>query len=333
MSDTATQEKSMTEEQTVYRETPTVGKIAAALAKAQATITSPPRNREVQVFSKRTNSKYKFKYATLDSIIDHVRKPLTENGMWFAQVLEGDGQGKYRLVTRLLHESGEQIESRTPLLVDGASNQEFGSALTYMRRYALTAMLGIAADEDDDANAADGNTVEKSGALITGPHNITKLKELSKVMYNDLQACGEEGQLVAFLNSREFTEWAEQVQRDRPQWWHGEGDAAGFQTHIDKKRADIAEAEPVQQQPTQEQKIKDFLKRPILAFPDKMNDGDFCVKMQEAAHLAPDTATLDKLVAANQKRIDKLDGDNTEALRATIENAREQINQLEAAGA
>lgn len=143
-----------------------IDKIAQALAKAQSEITSPPRNREVTVKTK-TGGSYKFKYATLDSIIDHVRAPLTRNGIWFIQTLESDGGGRYRLVTTLTHESGQYITSETPLLVGGAGNQEFGSALTYMRRYALTALLGIAADEDDDANRADGNTIEQSRERTT----------------------------------------------------------------------------------------------------------------------------------------------------------------------
>jgi hypothetical protein len=132
-----------------------VDKLAAALAKAQSAITCPDRNREVEVKTNKGYT-YTFKYTTLDHIIEHVRKPLTENGLWFTQILEGD-QGKYRLVTRLMHSSGQYVESHTPLLVENPGNQQFGSALTYMRRYSLTAMLGLAADEDDDANAADGN--------------------------------------------------------------------------------------------------------------------------------------------------------------------------------
>lgn len=138
-----------------------VGQLTLALAKAQAEIAAPARNREVKVATK-SGSTYSFRYATLDAVIDVVRGPLTKNGLWFVQILEGGADGKYRLVTRLLHESGESIESVTPLLVQGTGNQEFGSALTYMRRYALTALLGVAADEDDDANRADGNTVEQS---------------------------------------------------------------------------------------------------------------------------------------------------------------------------
>ena len=137
--------------------------LIAALAKAQSAISSPSRNREVKVKTK-SGYTYTFRYATLDHIIEAIRKPLTENGLWFTQVLESDEGGKYRLITRLLHESGESIESRTPLLVENAGSQGFGSALTYMRRYALTALLGIAADEDDDANTADGHTVERSAS-------------------------------------------------------------------------------------------------------------------------------------------------------------------------
>lgn len=140
-------------------------KLGEALAKAQVEMTNPPRNREVEVSGKTESGstyKYKFKYATLDAIIDHVRKPLTDNGLWFVQTIEGSDNGGSRLVTTLLHSSGQSIRSETPLLAEKKGNQGFGSALTYMRRYALTAMLGIAADEDDDANAADGNTITES---------------------------------------------------------------------------------------------------------------------------------------------------------------------------
>ncbi len=136
------------------------GKIAAALAKAQSVISNPEKNREVTVKGVTKTGKefnYTFKYTTLDRIIETVRKPLTDNGLWFTQTLENADGGRYNLVTALWHESGQSIRSETPLLVDGATNQAFGSALTYMRRYALAAMPGIASDEDDDANQADGN--------------------------------------------------------------------------------------------------------------------------------------------------------------------------------
>jgi hypothetical protein len=57
------------------------------------------------------------------------------------------------LVTRLMHKSGEFIESSYPL-PSGGKPQEMGSALTYARRYCYCAILGIAADSDDDGAAA-----------------------------------------------------------------------------------------------------------------------------------------------------------------------------------
>jgi hypothetical protein len=135
------------------------GKIAEALAKAQGAFTNPPRNREVKVPTKSGGS-YTFAYATLDAILDMVRQPLAANGLCYVHTLAERG-GKFRLVTRLIHTSGQWIESEAPLFVAEQSNQAFGSALTYMKRYALCALLGIAADEDDDANAAEGNVAEK----------------------------------------------------------------------------------------------------------------------------------------------------------------------------
>lgn len=132
-----------------------INEIAAALAKAQSQIKPPPRNREVTVKTKDGRS-YSFAYTTLDELIEAVRAPLTAAGLWFVQTL-ANGDGKYKLRTMLVHSSGQWIASETPILAGSASNQEFGSALTYMKRYALAAILGVASDEDDDGNAAEGD--------------------------------------------------------------------------------------------------------------------------------------------------------------------------------
>lgn len=134
-----------------------IGKLAAALAAAQADIKNPQRNREVTVQTK-TGGKYKFKYATLDAIIDCVRGPLTKNGLWFTQTMATNIDGRLCLITTLMHSSGEITSSIVPLNANG-SNQELGSELTFKKRYSLTALLGVAADEDDDGNIADGNTI------------------------------------------------------------------------------------------------------------------------------------------------------------------------------
>jgi hypothetical protein len=142
-----------------------IGDLITALAEAQAGMSTVPRNRTVTVKTKAGGS-YEFDYTTFDAMIEHVRVPLTSKGLWFTQTLES-ADGKYRLVTTLLHKSGQWLASETPLLVDEAGNQAFGSALTYMKRYALAAMLGIASDDDDDANESEGHTIEKRGAPKT----------------------------------------------------------------------------------------------------------------------------------------------------------------------
>jgi hypothetical protein len=96
----------------------------------------------------RVNPHFKSKYADLAAIFDAARKPLSANGLAIVQTI-GDGV----LHTRLLHTSGQWIASEHPLPMSGRP-QEIGSALTYARRYSLSALIGIAADEDDDANAA-----------------------------------------------------------------------------------------------------------------------------------------------------------------------------------
>jgi len=127
-----------------------IGPLAAALAKAQATFPTIPRDKEVTVKMK-TGGEYKFKYAPLDTILAAVRGPLSANGLAIVQMLDGDG-----LVTLLLHESGARLEGRVRLH-EADNVQGLGSEITYLRRYAIQAMLGLAAEEDDDGNRASGN--------------------------------------------------------------------------------------------------------------------------------------------------------------------------------
>jgi hypothetical protein len=136
-----------------------VGALAAALSKAQGAMENPKRDRTVKVRTK-TGAEYEFSYATLSAVLDAIRQPLADNGLCFTQTL-GERSDKYTLRTTLLHASGETLVSETPLLVQEQGNQAFGSALTYMKRYALCALLGVSADEDDDGNAGDGNSIEK----------------------------------------------------------------------------------------------------------------------------------------------------------------------------
>lgn len=130
-----------------------INEIAAALAHAQGAITNAEKDR--------VNPHLGNKYMTLTSVWDAIRKPLSDNGLSIVQVTEADDDGAVLLLTRLMHASGQYIEATYPVI--GMENrgvnaaQAAGSALTYARRYSLTSLIGVVADEDDDAGAATGN--------------------------------------------------------------------------------------------------------------------------------------------------------------------------------
>ena len=130
-----------------------LNELAAALAKAQGAMNNASMNR--------INPHFKSKYADLAALWDAVRKPLSDNGLSVVQIIR-DG----RLHTMLLHTSGQRLCSDYPLPAT-ARPQEMGSALTYARRYSLSALVGIAADEDDDANATSKSAVADEQAPLS----------------------------------------------------------------------------------------------------------------------------------------------------------------------
>lgn len=123
----------------------TMNKLAEAMAKAWPELKNATLNK--------VNPHFKSRYADLPAIIDAVREPLAKNGISFAQTTHMTDAGLV-LRTTLLHVSGQSISSDYPLPMMVDKPQQMGSALTYARRYSLAAICGIAADEDDDANAA-----------------------------------------------------------------------------------------------------------------------------------------------------------------------------------
>lgn len=121
----------------------TITKLASALAKFQSQVPVVPKSEQA----------YGYKYAALDTIIEHIRQPLAKNGLSFLHLV-GEGGSVSCMV---LHESGEYIQSDYITLPVDNSNprtspiQKMGSAITYAKRYTLSAMLGLSVDEDTDA--------------------------------------------------------------------------------------------------------------------------------------------------------------------------------------
>ena len=124
----------------------TIGALAAALAKAQSQISGALKDA--------ANPFFKSKYADLESVWQACRKPLTDNGLSVTQTSRYTQDG-LMLVTTLMHTSGEWIAGEMPVLVKDNSPQAQGSGLTYARRYALAAIVGIY-QTDDDGEAAQG---------------------------------------------------------------------------------------------------------------------------------------------------------------------------------
>jgi hypothetical protein len=140
----------------------TIGKVSAAFVAAQSDMNGLRKDGKNPFFSSN--------YITLDSILEYVRPILTAHGIALLQSNSGVLQNTdneivgLTVTTRLQHSSGEWIENEVTLPVTARIDrtgkaqpldpQSLGSGLTYGRRYALTALLGIGAEVDDDGNAA-----------------------------------------------------------------------------------------------------------------------------------------------------------------------------------
>lgn len=154
-------------------------KLFAALAKAQLEIKNVSKSREVRMEGRDGRPGRAYSYATLDSIIETIREPLAKNGLAIIQEVSMVG-GDFILVTRLVHESGQEHLSRYPMHLDSShmkAAQAFGSAVTYARRYSIQNMFLIAGDEDDDQADSSATIAQKESkkAPVAAP-KTTALK-------------------------------------------------------------------------------------------------------------------------------------------------------------
>ena len=126
---------------------------AAALVKAQAAMGDITKGRTAKVEMRDGKGTYTYSYADLADVLGDSRPVLTENGLAITQNVVTNGKD-VEVWTTLLHVSG-QYRTDGPLAFNGGSNpQQAGSAITYARRYAALATLGLASEDDDGAKAA-----------------------------------------------------------------------------------------------------------------------------------------------------------------------------------
>lgn len=126
---------------------PTIGELVGALAKA--------RKQFKPVIKEATNPFFKSKYADLAVVIDATKDGLSDNGLAVLQPPAFErSTGTVEVLTLLAHSSGEWIRCSLDMPTSKGDAQGVGSAITYGRRYAYSAMVNVASEEDDDGNAA-----------------------------------------------------------------------------------------------------------------------------------------------------------------------------------
>ncbi len=170
-----------------------ISELAKALNKMQGELKTVCRDK--------INPYFNSKYADLSAIWDACRKPLADNGLSLIQTTDRVGEDIV-LETLLLHETGEWIKGKLPINAVRDEPQAIGSAISYARRYAMSAMLGIVSDEDDDAESGAVHQARRSSSQYQGmppavekkdgiPHNgkitaeqINLLDSYKKAGYN-----------------------------------------------------------------------------------------------------------------------------------------------------
>src|SRR6202163_575738 len=154
----------------MHRSSESVAAIATALAKAQTELSNPEKAMGGTVYNNRSDSPQRFRYASLSSGLDIVRKALGSQQIAIAQTTNIDRpSGAVNLTTVLMHTSGKWISSDWPVcaLSEISQPRRMGAALTYARRYALFTMVGIAGEDDLDApDVSDDQPKADRGANI-----------------------------------------------------------------------------------------------------------------------------------------------------------------------
>lgn len=151
-----------------------IANLASALVKAQA---------QFQTASKdKNNTFFRSKYADLSSVAEAIKGPLADNGLAYVQISH-DKDNAAAIETLILHASGEQMSCGVVSVpVSKGDAQGYGSAMTYARRYSLSAAFGVVTAEDDDGNAA---AVAKPAAKPNTP--TQQMKDEFALLTPDMQ--------------------------------------------------------------------------------------------------------------------------------------------------
>ena len=190
--------------------------VCAALAAAQGKMKHAIKDAD--------NAHFKSKYADLASVFDAIRVPLAENNLAVMQDI-GSEAGAVTVKTRIVHKSGQWIEfGPFSIPADRQNAHGYGSAATYVRRFALASALGVSAD-DDDGNAAVQATPQRQSDPVDeytrtkkNP-GISKAKKAVDEHVHHLHGCGDKDALMEMIQENRDL-WVE-VRSMFPTLWEG----------------------------------------------------------------------------------------------------------------
>lgn len=148
-----------------------------------------------------TNPFTRSRYATLNAVVDACKKALLDNGIWLTQITVPSEVGTIALLTKLTHaETGQYQASLTVLPLQKPDCQGAGSAITYARRYALTAMLGMVTEEDDDGEGAK-LPPSRPAKPMPQAQEQTDLPQIAGVTYRNTTSADGQSYVVACGNT------------------------------------------------------------------------------------------------------------------------------------
>lgn len=178
-----------------------IKQLASALSKAQGDMKAAIKSND--------NPFFKSKYADLSSVWDACRDALSSNGLSVTQIprmAKIDNESKFCLETTLLHLSGEWMSGLYPINPVKNDPQGTGSAITYARRYALAAMVGVAQADDDGKGASKSPTIKKSIVESVVSQTLEALENKDKLALDEIWSefgIEEQAALWKSFNSKE----------------------------------------------------------------------------------------------------------------------------------
>lgn len=180
----------------------TLTEFSKAFAKTQQEMKQPLKDAN--------NPFFKSKYVPLENVVEAITESASKNGLSFTQFPSSDEDGNVTVGTLVMHSSGEWIEY-DPIKMKPVKNdpQSIGSAITYAKRYALSAIFGITSDQDDDGNEATQTKKQQPKKVNDPVISVEKanyyLKEIATI---SAEKGKEDGSIVKwFLNHLEVVDY------------------------------------------------------------------------------------------------------------------------------